>query len=141
MGTFYRPANAKIDETKSDQEFARRIKETVGDSPIIKLPFGVFPEWPGYPSKESYAAFRQLAFEKIHSIFPAVKGSPESYRKVELFFGRIPHRQSMRDFGLRGVVIDRMDYDDQGKEAIQALSLKEALSFDSANGRFKFISL
>lgn len=139
LGSFWRPVNPLVPETQSDQQFSRKVKESVGDSPVIKFPFGVFPEWPGYPSKESYAAFRFLAFEQIHSIFPVIKGTPTMETKVRRFFGRVPSWSEITEFGLRGVVIDRLDYEDQGREAIQSLSYAGAVAFDSPNGRFHFI--
>lgn len=139
FGTIWRPVHPQFDETKSDREFSAHVKSSVRDGPVLHLPFGVFPEWPGYPAKESYAYFRYLAFEKIHSVMPVIKQTEGSFRKISLFFGKIPSTQSMTDFGIKGVVLDRNEYPDQGRSEINSLMEGAKASFDSLDGRFRYI--
>lgn len=141
-GTFWRPVDPKYADTRSNREFAEKVYSAVKDKPILKLPFGVFPEWPGYPSVESYSGFQFLIFAPIRSTFASIKGTAETQNKVNLFFGRVPTPQSARDFGLAGVVIDTWDYQDHGVEATQTLKQNpDQIIFDSPNGRFRFIGL
>lgn len=141
QGTLWRPLDVKIDQAQSDREFSAKVKAAAQDKPILGLPFGGFPDWRGYASIEPYGIFRYLMYEEIRSVVPSIKGTPETARKFEYFFGRIPAPQFMRDYGLVGVVVDRHDYPDMGADVISALRNPRSTVFSSQDARFMYIGL
>ena len=141
QGTIWRPVSPDYAQTTSDIKFSKDLKEAIGDKVILGLPFGVFPEWRGYSSVETYGNFRYLMFEKIRAVFPTIKGTKESLPKLNLFFGRYPDLYSLKQYGISGLVIDKADYPDQGQDALSAYMKRESVTFVSPDGRFQFISL
>lgn len=140
-GTIWRPITPDRAQIISDMTFSQEVKSVVGDKPVIGLPFGFFPEWRGYASVETYGNFRYLQFETIHSIFPSIKGTLETNRKMELFFGRYPNVVFLLNYGVVGIVIDRKDFPDNGAEVISIYSALKTKKIQSADGRFYFVSL
>lgn len=139
-GVFYQ-LNPDHKNTNSDREFAKQMKEALGDKPMLKLPFGAFPEWSGYMSVEPYSPMRFIMAETIHSVFPAIKGTKSLEEQWPLFFGKIPTKPALISYGIAGVVIDTSDYPDGGQEAMNEYLSASSRYFYSPNKRFVFIDL
>lgn len=139
-GLFY-PLNPDHKNTNSDRQFAKEMKAALGDKPMLKLPFGAFPEWSGYMSVEIYSTMRFTMAEKIHSVFPSIKGTKNLEEQWPMFFGKIPSKPSLLAYGIAGVVIDTTDYPDGGQAAMQAYIGPNTKKFYSPNQRFVFIDL
>lgn len=141
QGGLFFPLNPNHETTSSDRQFAKQLKASLGEKPMLKLPFGAYPEWSGYMSVEIYSPFRYLMAEKIHSVFPSIKGTRNLEEQWPLFFGKIPEKKMLLDYGIAGVVIDKDDYPDKGQTAEAAYTGPNSRKFSSPNGRFVFIDL
>lgn len=139
-GLFY-PLNPDHLDTNSDRQFAKEMKAALGDKPMLKLPFGAYPEWSGYMSVEVYSPMRFIMAEKIHSVFPSIKGTKNLEEQWPMFFGKIPNKIFLLSYGIAGVVIDTKDYPDSGEAAMKEYINSKSKYFYSPNKRFVFIDL